>query len=196
MKPLLLSILLLPLMAFAADDISVSFENPPPNVSEGKPDYLHFKKGTFTRTGKNKLAVDIDLAGKLPNNLSDKKISFTIGFDIDNKASTGSEAITFPGLGVDISANIFKPIGTNKFDGDSGSLVLKSRSVDINVSKLKVNDDKITCELSSPLFGEYPSLRLYVLSHVTEGKQGLTTSSTTVDQLPRKGALTLNSDSK
>jgi len=191
MKPFLFSLFLLPLVALAADGPSVSHENPPPKVAEGKPDYLNFKKGTFSRAGKNKIDVDIELAAKLPNNLSDQKITFSINFDIDNNAATGTESISFPGLGLDISAFIIKPVGTNKYDGSSGTVVVKGRSVDIEVSKLKVNGDKISCELSSTLFGEYPSLRVYALSKVVGSKQGMTTSSTAVDQLPRGGALTL-----
>lgn len=193
MKPILFALLFLPLVAFGADGVSVSHENPPAQPTEAKPEYLFFKKGTFTRTGKNKIDVEIDLAGKLPNNLSDKYISFSIGFDIDNNAASGSESIAFPGLGVDISAWVFKPIGTNKYDSSSGSVVVKSRARDIRISKLKVNDDKISFEMSSELFGEYPSLRLYVISSVSESDQGLRTSKTSVDQLPRGGALTLNS---
>jgi hypothetical protein len=194
MKSILLSLLLLPLAAFAAD-VSASHDNPPPKaVSADKPEYLHFKKGTFTRIGKNRIDVEIELAGELPNNMSDDKVSFAIGFDIDNQASTGTESISFPGLGKDISISIYKPVGTNKFTWDSGSVVLKNRSLSIEVSKLKVRDGRISCELQSPLFGEYPSLRLYVLSKLTKGKGGMVSSQTSVDQLPRNGALTLSSN--
>ncbi len=172
---------------------TTSFENPaPPAPTESKPDFLYFKKGTFTRAGKNKLAIELELAGKLPSNLSDRKVAFHISFDIDNNKSTGTEPVTFPGYGKDLSAYIIKPEGSNRFDGSSEEVIFQGRKQDIRVSKLKVGDDKVSCELSSELFGKFPSLRMLVMSYQSFTEKGMEVNKTWVDQLPRGGAVKLD----
>lgn len=193
--PFVIGVLAIPAGSLLAEDGSASFQNPaPPAPSEERPGYIYFNKGTFTRLSKNKIAADIELAGKLPSNFPDKRIVYQFNFDIDNNRATGTESIAFPGFGMDIWAWAMKEQGTNRFEDGSTEAVFQGRTSNIRITKLKVDDNKITCELSSELFGEFPVLRVYMTSHLMEtDRNNKVLSKAVVDQLPRRGALTLNS---
>ncbi len=167
---------------------------PPPAFSEDKPGFLYFREGTFTRSGKNRLAVDITMDEPMPSNLIERKVGFHFVFDIDNNQGTGKESLTFPGFGKDISAYILKEKGTNRFEGSSAEVKIANRTEDIRVSKVKVDGNKISCELSSDLFGKYDSLRVYVLSYQSFYERGKELEQNWIDQLPRRGAFKLSSE--
>lgn len=191
MKPLLLSLLLASATSLLAEDTVTLTNPPPPAFTETKPGYLYFKEGTFSRVGTNRLLVDLTLCEPLPSRLSDVRVAYHIVFDIDSNKATGTESTNFPGFGWDISAYIIKPKGSNRFDGSSSELKYKNRTTDIRVSKLKVSGDKVTCELSSELFGAFDQLRGYAVSYQSQYDGDDRTSKTWVDQLPRKSAFKL-----
>lgn len=179
-------------LVFAEDTTSVTATNPPKtDFTPERPAYLYFKEGTLTRDGKMKINVDITLDGEIPNALNDRKVVYSFTFDVDNNGATGTKFITFPGFGSDITFDLVKEEKETKFFPNSGTLVYKGKKVDIKVSKLKVSGDKITCQLSSELFGAYDSLRMYAMSNQEFFERGLSKGNDNVDQFPRKGALTL-----
>lgn len=190
---LIASLALSILPARATDGTPVSVTNPPaPAATEEKPGYLYFKEGLITRTSKTKLDFDITLAEEIPANIDrDRTVTFWVKFDVDNDASTGRAAITFPSFGKDVVCRIYKARGTNRWQTDSGTMTLKGRKDTVDISKLKVAGDKLTFEVSSSAFSGRPVMRALMTSCTTVFDDGEEASANTTDQLPRGGAFAI-----
>lgn len=197
-KSLLLaaSLALSVLPARAAEGTPVVVTNPPaPAATEDKPDYLYFKEGLITRKSKTTLDFDITLAAEIPANFDrDRTVTFWVKFDVDNDASTGRAAITFPSFGKDVVCRIYKPRGTNRWQTDSGTMVLKGRKETVDLTKVKVNGNKLTFQASSQAFSGRPEMRALMSSCTSQYDDGEETSANTTDQLPRGGAFTIKGD--
>ncbi|MBN8708589.1 MAG: hypothetical protein BGO12_18555 [Verrucomicrobia bacterium 61-8] len=200
MKPkiflLIASLALSILPARAADGTPVIVTNPPaPAATEEKPGYLYFKEGLITRTSKTKLDFDITLAEEIPANIDrDRTVTFWVKFDVDNNASTGRASITFPSFGKDIVCCIYKPRGTNRWQTYSSTLTLKGRKETVDLSKVKVNGNKLSFQASSQAFSGRPEMHALMSSCIGQYDDGEETSANTTDQLPRGGAFTITGD--
>ena len=161
------------------------------SFSDEKPAYLYFKEGAFTRTGSQRVDFEVQLAGEIGLAARKQEVVFTISFDIDNTASTGREAITFPGLGVDATVWLKKEPNLSKFNAYSDEVMVGGKKYEIEITQSKVSNDKIEVSMKSELFAKYPDFRVYALSKHTFLEKGRETSEIVVDQFPRRGALTI-----
>ncbi len=170
----------------------VKHTNPaPPAFSDEKPAYLYFKEGTFTRTGAHRMECELKLAGEIPLSSRKQEIVYTLNFDIDNDGSTGKEFITFPGFGKDVTVWLKKDPNQSKFAAYPGTLVVKGKNYDVEITQFKVNKDTVSIEMKSELFADYPVSRVYAMSNHTFFDKGVESSDISVDQFPRKGALSI-----
>jgi len=171
----------------------VKVTNPPaPAPTEQKPAYLYFREGTFARTGNQRVTCEIKLDQKMPLAARKQKIVFFLAFDIDNDGTTGTQYITFPGFGKDIAVWLTKEPNQSRFVPDSSTLIAKGKKHEIEVTKSRVDDETISFELKSELFAYYPTCRVYAMSNHTFFEKGMESAEITVDQLPRRGAVTLS----
>lgn len=182
---------LLPL--HAEDRTPTIVTNPPaPAPTELKPIYCYFKEGLITRKSKNKIEFDITLAGEIPNNIDrDIIVSYSVQFDIDANASTGTASISYPGFGEDIGLRIFKPRGTNRFTAEDAEAIVNGKKETMTISKVKAEGNKLSFELTSPLFGDFPQSKALLMAGTSKYENGKESSSTTADQLPRGGSFTI-----
>lgn len=189
-----LTLSLLPLQA--GDRTPTIVTNPPaPEPTELKPIYCYFKEGLITRKSKNKVEFDITLAGDIPNTLDrDIIVHYWVCFDIDANPQTGTASITYPGFGQDIGCHIYRPRGTARFSASDGEATVKGRKETMTISKLKADGNKLTFELTSPLFGDYPQTKALLMAGISKYENGLESASTTADQLPRGGSFTIKGD--
>lgn len=171
----------------AEESAPLVIENPAPTShSELKPDYLYFTKGVITRTGKMSLGVELTMGAKLDPVTKDK-VSFWMGFDIDNDPATGGANVSSPKFGQDIGFWIIKEPGTSRFQELSSAAVVGGKSQDIKVSGLKISGDTLSFNLRSELFGNNDVSKVYFTSSIKRFDKGVEISATDVDQLPRKG---------
>lgn len=197
MKPVLLTALAglsLSLLSLeAADRMPTIVTNPEaPAPTEIKPIYCYFKEGTITRKSKTKVEFDITLAGDVPNTFDrDTVVHYWVAFDIDANPQTGSASISFPGFGQDIGCHISKARGTARFTSTDGEATIKGKKETITLSKLKVDGNKLSFELTSPIFGDYPQTKALLMAGTSRFENGVESSSVTADQLPRGGAFTI-----
>jgi len=177
----------------AEDRTPTIVTNPPaPAPTELKPIYCYFKEGLITRKSKNKVEFDITLAGDIPNNIDrDLFVTYSIQFDIDANASTGSASISYPGFGEDISLRIYKPRGTNRFTAEDTTAMVNGKKETMTISKVKVEGNKLSFELTSPLFGDFPQSKALLMASITKYENGKESASVTADQLPRGGSFTI-----
>lgn len=188
--PALAGLALTTLSLHAEDRTPTIVTNPPaPAPTELKPIYCYFKEGIITRKSKNKVEFDITLAGDIPNNLDrDMFITYSIQFDIDANASTGTASISYPGFGEDIGLRIYKPRGTNRFTAEDTTAMVNGKRQPMTISKVKVDGNKLTFELTSPLFGDYPQSKALLMASISKYENGQESASVTADQLPRGGS--------
>lgn len=191
--PAFVGFVLATLSLHAEDRTPTIVTNPPaPAPTELKPIYCYFKEGLITRKSKNKVEFDITLAGDIPNNLDrDIIVSYWIQFDIDSNASTGAASITYPGFGEDIGLRIYKPRGTNRFAADDATATVNGKKETMTISKVRVDGNKVSFELTSPLFGDFPQSKALLLSGLSKYENGKESSAVTPDQLPRGGSFTI-----
>lgn len=176
--------------AFPSFSQSVTLEDSStPQFSEEKPDYLHFKKVVVTREGKNKYNFDITLKGKIKSNTKDK-IYYYVGFDIDDDAATGTTAAHSPKFGQDIWIFITKPVGTNRFEENSSSVMFRGKVQELKLSGLKMNDDKINFDLRSELFGFNDKFKFFVSATRLGYERDKVVSDQQVDVLSSNGPVT------
>lgn len=185
MKQAVFLILLCLLSAWAIGQVA-HFENPPPTAgfTEDRPDFLYFKDATITKKGKYSFDYDITLYGKIPNNLDDK-VTFYIGFDIDNDKSTGGAGIN-SNFGQDIGVFIYKDANTNRFQESSNKLLYRGKMHELKVTGLKVNDDKISFSLRCELFGYNDAFKVFFHSNIAKYERGVRTSATDVSTIGPK----------
>ncbi len=193
--PIFAAVALSAIPAFALDATPVVVTNPPAPATEDKPGYLYFKEGVITRKSQSILDFDITLAEEIPNNFDrDRTVTFWVKFDVDNDASTGHAAITFPSFGKDVVCCIYKARGTNRWQTYSSTMLLKGRKETVDLSKVKVNGNKLSFQASSQAFSGRPEMRAFMSSCMGQYDGGEETSSNTTDQLPRGGAFTIKGD--
>ena len=167
----------------AGQSLVVQGKPPKGAYSEQQPDYLHFKEVKITREGKQRLSFDITLQGELPKNPKES-VSFYFGFDIDQDASTGSVAAHAPGFGQDVGFFIYQNQGDSKFIVYSNAVDYKGRMRSIDVSGLKVRDNKIEVKVRSDLFSLFDSFKFFLSASQTIYSNGKKVSETQVNTTP------------
>lgn len=191
--PALAGLALTALSLHAEDRTPTIVTNPPaPAPTELKPIYCYFKEGVITRKSKNKVEFDITLAGEIPNNIDrDIFLTYSIQLDIDANASTGTASISYPGFGEDIGLRIYKPRGTNRFTAEDATAMVNGKKESMTISKVKADGNKLSFELTSSLFGDFPQSKALLMASITKYENGQESASVTADQLPRGGSFTI-----
>lgn len=191
--PAIAGLALTALSLHAEDRTPTIVTNPPaPAPTELKPIYCYFKEGIITRKSKNKVEFDITLAGEIPNNIDrDLFLTYSIQLDIDANASTGTASISYPGFGEDIGLRIYKPRGTNRFTAEDATAMVNGKKETMTISKVKADGNKLSFELTSSLFGDFPQSKALLMASITKYENGQESASVTADQLPRGGSFTI-----
>ncbi len=151
--------------------------------SEQRPEYLHIKNVLVTREGTQRLEFEVTLLGKMPINPKES-VSIYFGFDIDKDSSTGSVTAQSSNFGQDVGFFIYQNQGDSKFRVTNNSVDFKGRQRDINVSKFKVDGDKISVSVRSELFSMFDSFKFFVSVSQRVFEKGKMVNETQISTTP------------